>query len=741
MRHVAERKGVMRQRLAQSLLVIGAFYGFFAVTLYHFTGGSTTELLGIRISLTTLTVLITFGLVSGWLLLSRAGIPQEVAFTEGISGQTPIKIAYAFGGASAVYLSLLKIWQHWTFNTDTFDLGLQASVAWNTAHGYLFHDSIRQINYLGDHFSPFYLLLAPVYRLWEDAATLLVIQSIGIGLAAIALYLLSLKQLNRQWPAVAMTILFLSNSYLHRVSAFDFHPIAFAIPIFLWMLYFIECERYAPVIALALLAVTIEETLLPPLVGVGVYICCFHKRFRMIGLLIASLATIYFVLELKVWMPFFLGDRGEGPLNISKVHISRYTNLGGATLDEIVYAVLRNPYIFVREVVVPFEKVVSLGQLFLSVGFLPLLAPRRLLLLVLPISSILVGNFEPGWRFLNHYSSTTLPFLFFCSVHGLHRLLCLLERLPVKHIILRVVSVTKGTCLLFAFFVGHNLLRMPLYVDGWFQRHEGHIEAINRIMRDIPPAASVCATQSFVPHLINRHQVAMFGLYGTDQQCGSEYLLLELTDDIPGVTWPLGEAEYRWAIADVLQSKAYVVLKEHDGVVLLKRSAEYSLTGTGTTGSIPLFTPVESRSRSLIAVIQGTTRYLFTQRDDYRIYVNSRTDNAWSGWSEVPGAGKTPSQPAAVLDGSGALRLYIRGMDNALWVNTKTGNAWSGWSEVPGGGRTARGPVAVLDRGQVRLIVWGLDRRIWTALHTPPSIPVWTLLEGRASHSAAAIIQ
>ena len=79
-----------------------------------------------------------------------------------------------------------------------------------------------------------------LYFLWENAATLLILQSVGIGLASIALYLLTLEKLAQKWLAPVMAILFLFNPYLHRISTFDFHPIALAIPIFLWMLYCLE---------------------------------------------------------------------------------------------------------------------------------------------------------------------------------------------------------------------------------------------------------------------------------------------------------------------------------------------------------------------------------------------------------------------------------------------------------------------------------------------------------------------
>jgi YD repeat-containing protein len=87
---------------------------------------------------------------------------------------------------------------------------------------------------------------------------------------------------------------------------------------------------------------------------------------------------------------------------------------------------------------------------------------------------------------------------------------------------------------------------------------------------------------------------------------------------------------------------------------------------------------------------------------------------------------------------SQALRLYIQGADNGLWVNTKTGSTWSGWSAVPGGGKSSSGPAVVLDGSSVRLVVRGLDNGIWTALAENPQ---WTALGGRTNHSPTAVME
>ena len=355
--------------MAQSALMLGVCYMVCTTALYLSTGGFTTEFLGLRIALSDLQkpTLITLACIAVWLLLAKdrmTTIVKSLAYVESLSLNTHKTIAYLVGFMAAVCLSLLKLKQHLVFQTTAFDLGLQASVAWNTLHGRLLYDSLQNINYLGDHFSPIHLVLAPLYFVWENAATLLILQSIGIGLASTALYLLTLAKVPHKWLALVMTTCFLFNPYLHRISIFDFHPIAFAIPLFLWILYSLEKGQRTAVVVLSLLALTVEETLLPPLLGLGMYMGIFHKEFRRVGYSIALVAAVCFVVELKVAMPYFLHDD-------RLTHISRYTNLGGNSLDEILRALVRNPLILGRELVSPWQKVSALVLLLLSVGVPP----------------------------------------------------------------------------------------------------------------------------------------------------------------------------------------------------------------------------------------------------------------------------------------------------------------------------------------------------------------------------------
>jgi uncharacterized membrane protein len=95
------------------------------------------------------------------------------------------------------------------------------------------------------------------------------------------------------------------------------------------------------------------------------------------------------------------------------------------------------------------------------------------------------------------------------------------------------------------------------------------VEAITSFVKEIPPTASVCATYNIIPHLINRQHVVMFGTLnnGALDLRNVDYLLI----DTQSSGWPLSKEAFPQAVAEVYQSKAYTLFKEHDGVVLLKK--------------------------------------------------------------------------------------------------------------------------------------------------------------------------
>ncbi|GEM_PF-5415346 len=161
-----------------------------------------------------------------------------------------------------------------------------------------------------------------------------------------------------------------------------------------------------------------------------------------------------------------------------------------------------------------------------------------------------------------------------------------------------------------------------------------------------------------------------------------------------------------------------------------------TLTKRGEISTVP----PGGTAHSPAAIMDGSTLlHLFVRGIDGALYLNSRTDGTWGGFSAVPGGGQSKSGPAAVFDSAGTLRLYIQGNDDRLYVNSRTSGTWGGWSAVPGGGQTRSGPAAVLDSdNNLWLVVRGLDDGIWIGSADNPQ---WTSLGGKTVHTPAAVLE
>jgi len=129
------------------------------------------------------------------------------------------------------------------------------------------------------------------------------------------------------------------------------------------------------------------------------------------------------------------------------------------------------------------------------------------------------------------------------------------------------------------------------------------------------------------------------------------------------------------------------------------------------------------------SVTFGGKQRLIVRGEDNQIYINTLSGSTWSGWSAVPGNGATPSGPAAVVFNS-KLYVFVRGTDNGVYQNVFDGSTWTGWSAVAGGGRTPSGPSAVVYNGALRVLVRGTDNGIYLNTLSGSTWTGWNELGG-----------
>jgi uncharacterized membrane protein len=144
--------------------------------------------------------------------------------------------AFVWSGALlfALVVGGLKWLQAVRLQNQAFDLGIYANVLWNTAHGDWFRDSIKGVNYLGDHFSPGLIVLAPLLRLRPDAVVLSLAQSAALALGLPAVHRLAWEKARDRAAAAGFALLYALSPLVHEASRYDVHAVAFGVPLLLW---------------------------------------------------------------------------------------------------------------------------------------------------------------------------------------------------------------------------------------------------------------------------------------------------------------------------------------------------------------------------------------------------------------------------------------------------------------------------------------------------------------------------
>ena len=122
----------------------------------------------------------------------------------------------------AIFFSILTIRNHYNLQTAGYDLGIENNLVWNAAHWNvpLFKTSVHRrrpnATHLGYHETYISYLIAIPYRLVPRPETLLVLQSMLIGGAALPLYAFARRHLGA-WTACLVALLCLFYAPAARV--------------------------------------------------------------------------------------------------------------------------------------------------------------------------------------------------------------------------------------------------------------------------------------------------------------------------------------------------------------------------------------------------------------------------------------------------------------------------------------------------------------------------------------------
>ena len=455
--------------------------------------------------------------------------------------------------AYAAGFSALSVLRHRAFSTGRFDLGNMVQAVWSTAHGHpLQITGLRgdQISRLGAHFDPILAAFAPLWLVWPSPDMLLVAQAVAVALGALPVYWLARKHLGSERAGLGFALAYLIYPPTQWLTLNEFHPVAFACPLLLFAIWYLDEGRLLPFAAFALVAATTKEEIALVVAGLGIWYALAHRR-RLAGAAVAVAGVAVALIAIEVVIPHF--NRAG-----TSSFFTRYSEVG-STPGGIVHTALTDPLKIVTTAFTG-RGLTYLAQLALPLGLLVVLAPLALIAAVPELAVNLLSAATTQTSIHFHYTAGLIPVLLAAAVFGA-------KRIPP-----RVPVATLGV----AIAVGANYLLGPVPLWHYFPGGEQlqaraadvteHDRIAARALRLIPPHAVVSATNSLGAHLSARRRVLSFPFLQDAEWVAAD-------ETAPGYADRLAPLPTAVQLSWLRRNPEWRLVFERDGILIFQRAS------------------------------------------------------------------------------------------------------------------------------------------------------------------------
>ncbi len=457
------------------------------------------------------------------------------------------------------YFSFLSFIRFNSFSYFDFDLAVHSLTLWNIIHGSVYN-SILGIPFLGNHMHLILFFIAPIYAIFSNPVTLLILQSLSLGLGAFPLYLIARERIGGGF-AVIIALGYLLYPGLAFTNLFEFHPTCFAVLFLTCSLYAYDFKRLNLFIFFATLAMFSQENIPMAIIGLGI-LSWLEKREAKWIFIPLSIGCLYFIPAL-LFMKYFNHGAVQFPI--------LYRHLGANPIEAILNPLAAIKFIFRS------EAMFYIMQIFIPLLFIPLLVLIKLIPAVPFFLQHILSIRAQELSMQFHYTAEIIPFLFIALVYGIKKML------TVRFIVLHS---SLFRVILIVFFLFSAVYYGPYVKDAFRIDNDFHKDPQDYFKEDlismVPRTASVIATFEFLPKLSSRKKLySLHHIYTGFHTLSNkpyffnpdtEYALVDFNDRLtfkkefynPSSYLNLQKVflYYNWEPVDML-----------DSVVLLKRSS------------------------------------------------------------------------------------------------------------------------------------------------------------------------
>jgi uncharacterized membrane protein len=458
--------------------------------------------------------------------------------------------------AFAAGMSALSVLQQQAFSTGRFDVGNLTQAVWSTAHGRFLEVTDlqgRQISRLGAHFDPLVALLAPLWLVWPSPDLLLVTQAVCVALGAVPVFLLARKHLGSEGAGLAFALVYLLYPPTQWLVVDDFHPVALATPLLLGAIWFLDENRLVAFALCAGAACLTKEQIGLVVAMLGVWHAFGHGR-RRAGAVIVAGGLLVAVVATAIVVPHF-APGGGSPFE------GRYAAVGGSP-GGIATTALTHPG-RIADTLTRHRDLTYLVDLLWPLAWLPLLSPLVALSALPELLLNLLSSTRTQTSIHFHYTAGAIPGLVAGAVLAAARIR---RRRPAVWPFLGRALVAV------VLLAGVVLGPLPVWRhvpfgsdlaarDGVVSAHD---RAAARVLRAIPPAAAVSATNTLGAHLSARRRIFSFPVLREARWVAVDLKRPSYLDDARGRKFAAAYERFR-------QDTRWHVVREEDGVLVLSR--------------------------------------------------------------------------------------------------------------------------------------------------------------------------
>lgn len=317
----------------------------------------------------------------------------------------------------------------------------------NTAKGFLFTNNVEPYyssshSYFGVHFSPIFFVVVPFLFVAPKVETILVIQSVVLGLSAVPVFLLARYSFNDVRASLLLTAAYLLNPLLQGINWYHFPPQTFLPLLFLSTTYFLKKRKFGLFLSFLLLSLMTAENSAYLVMIYAIYVSWevrddLRRTLRSKHLSLNSLMPFIILAGAFCWRLFagaMIYQLNPNPPPELKA-MGNWALLGIGDLSEIPAKMITSPGLVFNAIRYDFlGKLLYVLLTFAPTAFLAFLSPIALLPALSWLFLSILSNWPPYYELGFHYTSMTLPFVMIAVIEAIQKLPSALDARSAKMI-------------------------------------------------------------------------------------------------------------------------------------------------------------------------------------------------------------------------------------------------------------------------------------------------------------------